>query len=226
MSMPSWSQAEFAIEAELEDIPLLIPLAQYGKASWLRMIHQEADAFFHHQQRPLPSPAPPTFTQTQTPSAPIIQQSDDQQLRLSNMLKNSSLVDKAGSSTSVVPWHRKTDQSSPEAYLDAVLSTSATPMPQDKPSHTEQIEEQEDIEMESADYSSTLASKSTTTNTKKGLAASIWNPANINARTDSVGSDWSFETSSDTNKTTPAPIVTSGITKGPGLKASRWYQEF
>ncbi|KAI1351637.1 hypothetical protein F5Y01DRAFT_324910 [Xylaria sp. FL0043] len=207
------------IKAEFECIMSFALLCHNGKGSWLPVTHQEAGAFFHQHRRPLPSPAPPTVTENPIPSAPTIQQ---QQSRAINVPENSDLVDKSSSSASALPWHQSIDLSSTEAYLDAIPSISATPMHLDKPTFTEETEEQEDIEMESVDYSSTSASKSTTNNTQKGLAASIWNPANRNGRADSVSSNWSFETSSDTTK--PTPIVTSGITKGPGLMASRWSQ--
>ncbi|KAI0816443.1 hypothetical protein GGR55DRAFT_236206 [Xylaria sp. FL0064] len=197
---------------------------QNGKGSWSRITHQEADAFFHQHQRPLPSPAPQTVTENPTPSAPIIRQPVNEQLRPSNVLENSKFVDKSSSSASALPWHQSIDQSSTEAYLNAIPSISATPMHIDRPPFTEETEEQQDIEMESVDHSSTSASKSTTINTQKGLAVSMWNPANRDGRADSVSSNWSFETSSDTTK--PTPIVTSGITKGPGLMASRWNQGF
>ncbi|KAI1281477.1 hypothetical protein F5Y07DRAFT_412518 [Xylaria sp. FL0933] len=198
--------------------------SQVRRQDGLSVLEQEADAFFHQHQRPLPSPTPQTVTETRAPSAPVAQQPKNLQPRLGGILENSNSDDKSSTSASAVPWHQKTDQSSTEAYLDAIPSTSATPMHLDRPPVTEETEGAEDIEMESVDCSSTSASKSTTNNTQKGLAASIWNPANANERADSVSSNWSFETSSDTTK--PTPIVTSGITKGPGLMASRWNQGF
>ncbi|KAI1426756.1 hypothetical protein F5Y12DRAFT_793908 [Xylaria sp. FL1777] len=182
-----------------------------------------ADMFFHRPQPPLPPPTQPTFTQATTPLTPTIQQPDSQQSLLDNAFDFSNLADKSGSRTFEISWQPTTDQLSPKTFLNAISPTSTTPMQQNKVPHTGQIEEQDDIEMESFEYSSALASKSTATNTSKGLASSMWNPANRIVRADSVSSGQSFKTGSD--MTGRSAIVTSGITKGPGLKASRWYQE-
>ncbi|TGJ79794.1 hypothetical protein E0Z10_g8967 [Xylaria hypoxylon] len=130
-------------------------------------------------------------------------------------------ADRDGAGAFGMPWYQTTNQSSPGALFNTIPSTSTVPFQENRPPYNEQAEEQDDTETESVDHISTVASKSVTTDTSKGLAGSMWNPVNMNARTDSRGSSQAlFKVGSDTTK--KMPIVTSGITKGPGLKASRW----
>ncbi len=147
-----------------------------------------ADMFFHVPQPPLPPPTPSTFTPATAPLTPAIQQPSSQQPRLDDFLGFPNSVNKDGPRAFGMPCHQTTSQQSPKEVPNAIPSTPTILVQQDDLPNTEQMEEQEDTEMESIDYSSIAASRSTTTSTSKGLANSMWNPANRSARADSVGS--------------------------------------
>ncbi|KAI0539901.1 hypothetical protein GGR58DRAFT_204987 [Xylaria digitata] len=180
------------------------------------MIRQEANMFFPQPPIPLPS-TPPSTTQTAVSSTPTTQQPNIQRVELSSSVDSTQ----DGARAFGTPMYQTTDHSLPKAFFSAIPSTPTAPLQENRPLCAGPVEEQEDVEMESADYLSSAAPKSTITGTSKGLASSIWNPVNRNAGTDSeCNRQAPFKAGSDTTKKTQ--IVTSGITKGPGLKASRW----
>ncbi|TRX91761.1 hypothetical protein FHL15_007314 [Xylaria flabelliformis] len=121
--------------------------------------------------------------------------------------------------TSARPLDQRTNQVLPKAPLDTTQPASAVAFQHKE--HAQQIEEQEDIKMGDSDYPSSPAPKPTTTNLSKGLSGSMWNPANENARADSTHSSQVKPRSNTSSSAKEVEIVTSGITKGPGLKASR-----
>ncbi|KAH8157711.1 hypothetical protein CIB48_g10534 [Xylaria polymorpha] len=127
------------------------------------------------------------------------------------------------SGTFRTPLHQKTNQDLPEAVPKATSSTPTVTLQGMELLHAQRTEEQEDIEMGEADYPLPEAPKPTTANPRKGLSSSMWNPANENGRASSVGSSQaSFKPRSRTpSSVKEVEIVTSGLTKGPGLRASR-----
>ncbi|KAI1313566.1 hypothetical protein F5Y03DRAFT_389864 [Xylaria venustula] len=174
----------------------------------------EAGAFFH-QPQPQASLSPPILVTT--PAVPDDRRLDHRQPGPDNLIDLSIAVDEVSFGPSGMSC-------SPKTSLGAFPPTSTVPVQQNNIQYSVRIEDQEDTEMELDHGSPNSPLKSTeTSNSKRGLAASMWNPANGYVRVDSVDSNRLFETSSETTRS--APIVTSGLTKGPGLKASRWNQE-
>ncbi|GAW19242.1 hypothetical protein ANO14919_087270 [Xylariales sp. No.14919] len=168
---------------------------------------------FFHQPSRAPPPTPPAFTQDATPLTPSFQQSNSHWPGLNNAIGPLNPINHDSAATPGMPWHQATN---------TIPLTPIAPLQENRRPCAEQGEqEEEDIEMENSDYLSATTSKPVATDTSKGLAGSMWNPANRNTSANSVdGSQTLFEAGSDTTK--KAPMVISGITKGPGLKASRW----
>ncbi|KAI0969304.1 hypothetical protein F4678DRAFT_481283 [Xylaria arbuscula] len=173
----------------------------------------EAEAFFHQpqSQNQLPPAMLPTPIQVTTPPVPSNWQLEHRQPRPVNSIDFPMPVDKVGFVSSGI-------SSSSETSRNVFPPTSTAPVQQIEIQYPERAENQEDTEMDLNDCSPPSPSKSTGSRNSRGLAASMWNPANRYVRADSV-----FETSSETTRS--APIVTSGLTKGPGLQASRWNHE-
>ncbi|KAI1743520.1 hypothetical protein F4680DRAFT_444801 [Xylaria scruposa] len=179
----------------------------------------DADQFFH---RPRPSSPPPTNAQATARSAPNIRQPDDQQPTLNDAPYFSSPPNNNGTGTFGMPLYERTNQVLLKAPLDITRPASAAAFQPGELIHAHQTGEQEDIEMGDFDNPSTPAPKPTTTNPPKGLSSSMWNPANENARVDSTNSSQAKPRSNTLSSAKEVEVVTSGITKGPGLKASRW----
>ncbi|KAI0455622.1 hypothetical protein F5B21DRAFT_471028 [Xylaria acuta] len=182
----------------------------------------EADMFFHNYHRPLPSSPPPTVPQATTHSALNLQQQGGQQSMLNNMPYFSNPPNNNGIGAFGMPLHQRTNQVLPKAPLNTISSAPMVTLDRGELLHAQQ-KEQEDIEMGDADCLLNPAPKPATANAPKGLSSSMWNPANENARADSVDSSQPpFKPRSSTPLSAKkVEIVTSGLTKGPGLKASR-----
>ncbi|KAI0545705.1 hypothetical protein F4679DRAFT_588306 [Xylaria curta] len=196
------------------------PPPQFG-----RQIHNtvnsrtaDADQFFH---RPRPSSPPPTNPQATARSALNIRQPDGRQPTLNDAPYLSNPPNNH-TGTFGMPLYQRTNQVLPKAPLDTTQPASVVASPPGKPIRAQQTEEQEDVEMGDSNYPSTPAPEPTTTNPLRGLSSSMWNPANENARVESTNSSQAKPRSNKLSSAKEVELVTSGITKGPGLKASRW----
>ncbi|KAI0506744.1 hypothetical protein F5B22DRAFT_435793 [Xylaria bambusicola] len=180
------------------------------------MIHQDADMFFQRSGQI----SPPTTTtsicaRSITPAIQTVQ---------NPMLAPSSL-DKASyhhaSVEVALGMHQIPNETSSHVFPKTTQSTFLPPVHQNTFCYTEKAKENDIMDLDNSDYASTATFNSMVTSTvKKGLAESIWNPANRKVRADSVSSSQSLQPPRST--TGEAPIVFSGLTKGPGLQASRW----
>ncbi|KAI1111559.1 hypothetical protein F5Y14DRAFT_307620 [Nemania sp. NC0429] len=209
---------------------LSVLIAHLGKDGWLRMIRQdnsrmgshtaEAIMFFHRPEHPLPS-VPPTSTQAATHSVPTIQQPGSLKPTLNSAPHVSSPNYNSSTGAVKTPLY----QPSPTRHVIASPPVAAASMNRGELNNVvERAEEQGDIQMENADYSSLAAAGLVATGPSKGLSGSRWNPANdLTIRAPSAcSSQTSLKPGSDASSSTrPVEIITSGLTKGPGLKASR-----
>ncbi|KAI8952851.1 hypothetical protein F4801DRAFT_539578 [Xylaria longipes] len=179
--------------------------------------------FFHNYNRPLPSSLPPTVSQATPRSALNVQQPGGQQPTQNSVPYFSNPPNNNGVGAFGMPLHQRTNQVLPKTPLNATSSVPAVTLLRGEALHAQQTEEEEDVEMGDTDYPLPPVPKPTTTNPPKGLSSSMWNPANENARAESVdGSQTSCKSRSGTTSSAKkVEIVTSGLTKGPGLKASR-----
>lgn len=149
----------------------------------------EADMFFHHPEPPRPS-MPPTVTQTLTPSIPIVQlqRPGGQASSLGSVAYPSNSISQNGRGALGMPLYQTTNQLPSKERHDAAQPTSTASNKRTVFPYANKAEEQEDIEMGDADSLPAAAPKPKTTNHSKGLAGSIWNPANENDRSYSTGS--------------------------------------
>ncbi|KAJ2978457.1 hypothetical protein NUW58_g7490 [Xylaria curta] len=243
VSTPPLTEIETGVEVEVERLPLSIILALFGKGCWLQMIPQvrtprysllpypkhlfrctclgnnmmgshavEADTFFFHRQHPLPSPlsAP---TQATIRSTQTVQQHDGQQSKLNTPSNFAIPPHEGGVGAFRMPLHQTASHP---------LSVPASPIQCKEFFHFQQAE-QEDTEMEDAHYPLAAGPNLATANHLKGLSSSKWNPANEHLWTEAADNNQASlaphsRTSSSAGE---VAIVTSGLMKGPGLKASR-----
>lgn len=147
----------------------------------------EAIMFFHRPEHPLPS-MPPIFTQAATPSVPTIQQPAGLKLTLNGVPHVSSPNDNNGIGAVRIPLYQTTNQPSPKRHLIPSPSASAASMHRREFDNAGWAEEQEDIEMKNAGYSSPAAPRLVVADPSRGLSGSRWNPANENVRAASAGS--------------------------------------
>ncbi|KAI1752845.1 hypothetical protein F4782DRAFT_546170, partial [Xylaria castorea] len=228
-SRPAWQGQLVTSNSPGKESPILLfnlaktVIQTYLDHNTINSHTAEADCFFHNYNRPLPLSPLPTNSQATTRSALKVQRPDGQQSTLNNVPYFSNPPGNNGTEGFGMPLHQRINQVLPKAPLNTTQSASIVTSQREELVHAQQIEEQEDIEMGDADIPSTLAPKPTTTNPLKGLSSSMWNPANENARADSVNSSQASvkPRSSTSSSAKEVEIVTSGITKGPGLKASR-----
>ncbi|KAK5627806.1 hypothetical protein RRF57_003521 [Xylaria bambusicola] len=177
--------------------------------------------FFRRPQQTFPAATATAriYAETTTPLIPPIQQPVD-------LPPNPDETCYLHTSIGVTLGMRQTaNETSSHLFSNATQSSFVPPVQHSTLCSTDKAgEEDVNMDLDASDYMSTTTFKSTITSTvKKGLADSIWNPANHKARADSVSSVQSFPP--PRNTTGEAPIVFSGLTKGPGLKASRWSDE-
>ncbi|KAI0866720.1 hypothetical protein F4860DRAFT_508220 [Xylaria cubensis] len=188
----------------------------HPRPAWQGELVTRADQFFH---RPHPSPPPPINPQTIPCPVPKTWQPDGQTPALNDIPYLSNPSNNNGTVSYGMPLDQRTNQALPKAPMNTTRPASAVVFQHRE--HAQQIEEQEDIKMGDSDYPLSPAPKPTTTNLSKGLSGSMWNPANENARADFTHSSQVKPRSNTSSSAKEVEIVTSGITKGPGLKASR-----
>ncbi|KAI0481447.1 hypothetical protein F4859DRAFT_529322 [Xylaria cf. heliscus] len=199
------------------------PIQIYRSNGRISLHTTETNLFFHGYQNPLPpSSSSPTVSRATSRLPPNAQQLNGQQSTLNNPYF-SQPPHSDGTGAFGMPLHQRTSQVMPKAPRNTTLSAPTVTSQRTEFPHIQQVEEQEDIVMRDADIPLAAAPKPTSTNPPKGLSSSMWNPANEKARAESVdNSQASLKPHSGTcSSAKKVEIVTSGLTKGPGLKASR-----
>ncbi|KAI1124985.1 hypothetical protein F5Y10DRAFT_268525 [Nemania abortiva] len=205
----------------------------------------EADMFFPRPQASLP-PIPPPSTQTSTDAITNTRQPSGQVSIRSFVPYTSNSDNINGVGALRLPLNQTTNQLSTKVHHDTIPSSfMITATQESEPARTTRVEDKEDIQMGGVNYPSATTLKPRTTNHSRGLAGSMWNPANENATLYSADSNQarnepdnltitdyrmthgtfmqaSLKPRSNTSASTKeVETVTSGISKGPGLAASR-----
>ncbi|KAI0097655.1 hypothetical protein GGR51DRAFT_577942 [Nemania sp. FL0031] len=182
-----------------------------------QLVTNGADMFFH-----LPPSSLPLVSSTSAQSSTVPVPSAPQPSIQARVPHSQNLDSKNDTGAFRIPLYQTTNQLSPGPRQNATLSTSI-----DTNQRVRALEENGDIQMGGVDYPLTATSQpKATTNHSKGLAGSRWNPANENAKIYSTGSSEASlkprPRSNTSSSTRAVETVTSGMSRGPGLRASRW----